>query len=153
MRPSTYCLVLAAADAARTNYLSCLPQYGGAENHLEIITFLAFHLMTGHFETENNHCNITGLACLHSNKSVLTDLKPPWRKRPGLVCDCMPSCNDIEITIIRELQEKSNIGKKEISNIEIELAHLPSERYKRSVVRSHLDLVGKYPTFLQRSGK
>ncbi|CAG9786709.1 unnamed protein product [Diatraea saccharalis] len=65
------------------------------------------HLMPG--ATEKERCNITGLACLHSKKAYLTTLKPPWRKTPGLVCNCLPSCNENEITVVKDVHIKMSL--------------------------------------------
>ncbi|KAJ0176656.1 hypothetical protein K1T71_007835 [Dendrolimus kikuchii] len=99
------------------------------------------HLMVATPDSER--CNITGLACLHTHSSNLTSLKPPWATRPGLICSCLPSCNETEITVIKDITKKNRASSKtnQKSVVEIVLAYLPTERFKRNVVRSRLDLV------------
>ena len=66
------------------------------------------------------------------------------RKRKGLVCDCMPSCEEVDILMIHEARDNIYSGSNEpYSLIEVSLANLPNERFKRNVVRGKLDLVGK----------
>ncbi|XP_045448047.1 sodium channel protein Nach-like isoform X1 [Melitaea cinxia] len=90
--------------------------------------------------TESERCNISGMWCLHSHSKDLTTLKPHWAKRPGLSCNCLPSCNETEITILKDVITTLK-PKKYITYVEMVLAYLPTERFKRNVVRSRLDLV------------
>lgn len=56
----------------------------------------------------------------------------------------MPSCNEVDILMIHETRD--NIYDPQVdpySIIEVSLANLPTERYKRNVVRGKLDLVGE----------
>uniref|UniRef100_A0A2H1WKA7 SFRICE_008547 n=1 Tax=Spodoptera frugiperda TaxID=7108 RepID=A0A2H1WKA7_SPOFR len=93
-------------------------------------------------ETEKTQCNLTGMACLNKLQNHLTILKPAWAKRPGLSCNCLPSCDETEITVIKDVTTsvKGKANKKK-AHMEIVLAYLPTERFKRNVVRSRLDLV------------
>ncbi|CAH2048606.1 unnamed protein product, partial [Iphiclides podalirius] len=60
-----------------------------------------------HFMLETDaseHCNISGMVCLHMHESQLTTLKPHWAvDRYGMVCECLPSCDETEITIIKDV--------------------------------------------------
>ncbi|XP_048478510.1 sodium channel protein Nach [Plutella xylostella] len=94
------------------------------------------HLMPG--TTAADHCNLTGLACLAAHVTELTTLKPPWAARAGLACACLPSCTDTDITVVKS--DKKGLKKKK-SVVQIALAYLPTERFKRNIVRSRLDLV------------
>ncbi|XP_050351260.1 sodium channel protein Nach-like [Nymphalis io] len=96
------------------------------------------HFMLG--TTESERCNISGMWCLHTHSSHLTTLKPAWAKRPGLSCDCMPSCDETEVTVIKDVITSLKPKKKK-TYVELMLAYLPTERFKRNVVRSQLDLV------------
>ncbi|XP_075978336.1 sodium channel protein Nach-like [Anticarsia gemmatalis] len=90
--------------------------------------------------TEAELCNISGMACLNALASSLTTLKPKWAFRPGLTCHCLPSCDETEISVISDYASlKGKIKKK--APVEITLGYLPTERFKRNVVRSRLDLV------------
>nr|XP_049694331.1 uncharacterized protein LOC110374779 [Helicoverpa armigera] len=92
--------------------------------------------------TEETRCNLTGMACLNTLSSHLTTLKPPWANRPGLSCNCLPSCDETEITVIKDVSiPVKGKGHKKKARVEIILAYLPTERFKRNVVRSRLDLV------------
>lgn len=56
----------------------------------------------------------------------------------------MPSCNEVDILMIHETRDNIYSGAADpFSVIEVSLASLPTERYKRNVVRGKLDLVGK----------
>ncbi|XP_018563917.1 sodium channel protein Nach-like [Anoplophora glabripennis] len=86
----------------------------------------------------DQQCNITGLDCLSINYNDLAVLKPSWANRPGLYCDCLPSCTEIELSIVRDF--KKGIAE-EYAIVKLSLEHLPTERFKRNVVRGKLDLV------------
>lgn len=93
------------------------------------------------------HCEIDGLVCLNEHYEDLSIVIAAWskaRKRKGIVCNCLPSCNEVDILVIHETRD--NIYDPDVdpySIIEVSLANLPTERYKRNVVRGKLDLVGK----------
>ncbi|XP_061383814.1 sodium channel protein Nach-like [Danaus plexippus] len=96
------------------------------------------HFMLGTKESEI--CNITGMWCLHSHSSQLTTFKPLWAQKSGLICECLPSCDETEITVIKDVFTPFK-RKTKNSVVELSLAYLPTERFKRNVVRSRLDLV------------
>ncbi|KAL4714001.1 hypothetical protein ACJJTC_005632 [Scirpophaga incertulas] len=75
--------------------------------------------------------------CVHEPP---TALKPSWAKRPGLSCGCLPSCNETEIVVITDIVKSTKPQKKK-SDVELNLAYLPTQRFRRNVVRSRLDLV------------
>ncbi|KAL3270747.1 hypothetical protein HHI36_021272 [Cryptolaemus montrouzieri] len=83
-------------------------------------------------------CDINGLYCLNKYYNNLVVLKAHWSNRTGLVCNCLPSCTEFEMSVIKDnkfgIQENHGV-------VEITLERLPSERYKRNVVRGKLDLV------------
>ncbi|XP_050351156.1 sodium channel protein Nach [Nymphalis io] len=87
---------------------------------------------------ESDKCNKSGIICLHDNLQLLSVLKARWSPRPGLHCDCLPSCTEAEISIVKDFKIPNN---RSVSTIQIELSTLPSERYRRNVVRGVLDLV------------
>lgn len=117
----------------------------------------------------DKHCDIHGLKCLNDNYEELTVVIPHWSQgRKGVVCeDCLPSCTEVDISVVHDWKEKlvhqdnsRNCYKIAIiilhlnridSNEDISVAHveispmtLPTERYKRNVVRGRLDLVGEW---------
>lgn len=89
-------------------------------------------------------------------------LRAKWANRTGLICDCLPGCSEIELSIVKE-NKKGYISFIFVRNfmqniqfylflyriqmdhaiVEITLERLPSERLKRNVVRGKLDLVGR----------
>lgn len=87
---------------------------------------------------KEKHCDINGLECLNRNYNDLAVLKAKWADRSGLVCSCLPSCTEIELSVVKD--EKVGI-QDEFAIVDISLERLPSERYKRKVVRGKLDLV------------
>ncbi|XP_070495297.1 sodium channel protein Nach [Chironomus tepperi] len=93
----------------------------------------------------SQHCDIDGLVCLNEHYEDLSIVIAPWsrnRKKRGVVCDCMPSCNEIDLVMVHEVRD--NIFDPNVdpySIIELSLAFLPTERFKRNVVRGKLDLV------------
>ncbi|KAM3965323.1 sodium channel protein Nach [Aphomia sociella] len=91
--------------------------------------------------SDANYCNITGMACLHAHADHLINIKPPWSNRPGQICQCMTACDETEVNVINDGTVSERSFKKKKSVVEIVLAHLPAERFKRNVVRSRMDLV------------
>lgn len=55
---------------------------------------------------DSDRCNISGAVCLSENTHILNSLKPVWETRPGLVCDCLPSCNEMDITVIKDIAKR-----------------------------------------------
>ncbi|XP_053692397.1 sodium channel protein Nach [Sabethes cyaneus] len=85
-------------------------------------------------------CNITGLVCLNAHYEDLTVVIPRWSTGKGVVCDCLPSCTELDIAVVHDSRE-TLYTEKRLSTLDIELSALPTERYKRNVVRGRLDLV------------
>ncbi|KAL0883196.1 hypothetical protein ABMA27_016633 [Loxostege sticticalis] len=83
-------------------------------------------------------CNVTGVICLNDQVNILSVLKAKWSSRAGLYCNCLPSCTEAEITIVKDFKTTTS---ENFATVEIGLAMLPSEKYKRNVVRGALDLV------------
>ncbi|XP_055592167.1 sodium channel protein Nach isoform X2 [Uranotaenia lowii] len=88
-------------------------------------------------------CNITGLVCLNTHYEELTIVIPKWSTgKKGVVCDCLPSCTEVDISVVHDWRESIyHNPENRFSTIEIGLSALPTERYKRNVVRGRLDLV------------
>ncbi|XP_317530.4 sodium channel protein Nach [Anopheles gambiae] len=87
-------------------------------------------------------CNMSGLICLNEHYEDLTIVIPKWSVgRRGVVCDCLPSCTEVDIGIVHDSRESIFDSDRRYSTIEIQLSALPTERYKRNVVRGRLDLV------------
>lgn len=63
----------------------------------QIVLFRSTYILI--FTAHHLKCNIDGLYCLNIYYNQLAVLKAPWSNRTGLVCDCLPSCTEIEISI------------------------------------------------------
>ncbi|XP_046395809.1 pickpocket protein 19-like [Ischnura elegans] len=87
----------------------------------------------------NHTCTVKGLACITKYQSTLRSLRTSWSKKPGLVCDCDSGCMEPEYTIV----EKTKIPQPPTNPpmITVRMSALPSERFRRSIVRTRLDLV------------
>ncbi|XP_072379246.1 sodium channel protein Nach [Diabrotica undecimpunctata] len=83
-------------------------------------------------------CTLEGIKCLNEYYNEISVLKASWSNRTGLVCGCLPSCNEIELSVIRD--DKVGIIN-DFAVVELTLERLPTERFKRNVVRGKLDLV------------
>lgn len=96
-------------------------------------------------------CNMDGLECLNRNYEDLSVIIAKWsrrRGRKGLVCDCLPSCTEVDITTVHDSKDNIYGQQTPVSKIEVGLIELPTERYKRNLVRGKLDLVGKSSTIM-----
>ncbi|XP_034249187.1 sodium channel protein Nach [Thrips palmi] len=94
------------------------------------------HLMPNAKESEI--CSLEGLMCLYQHYTSFSVLKTSWSRKEGLSCPCVPACTEPEYNIVT--QESFGIAHN-TSRIELMLDRLPSERYKRNVVRGRLDMV------------
>ena len=59
-----------------------------------------FYILASH-----KKCDIQGLACLEKYYTELTVQKPTESTKNGIVCDCLTSCTEIHLFVIKE--EKS----------------------------------------------
>lgn len=51
-------------------------------------------------------CNMAGLECLNRNYEDLSVIIAKWSKgRKGLVCDCLPSCTEVDVTTVIDNKE------------------------------------------------
>ncbi|XP_032517322.2 sodium channel protein Nach [Danaus plexippus] len=87
---------------------------------------------------EDEKCDLNGIICLNDKVNLLSVLRARWSTHPGLFCDCLPSCTEAELTIVKDFIKPITL---KYSTVEIQLSVLPSERYRRNVVRGVLDLV------------
>lgn len=44
-------------------------------------------------------CDLAGLLCLHNHEEDVNVIKPPWSKKNGLAIDCLPACDEDDISI------------------------------------------------------
>nr|XP_019558124.2 sodium channel protein Nach-like [Aedes albopictus] len=84
-------------------------------------------------------CGYEGLFCLDQRDVMFpqTTIMQPWRTN-GLVCQCLPSCTEHEIRIIGK---QSNIEDRDGRSVLFKLMALPTQRYRRQIVRENLDVV------------
>lgn len=66
-----------------------------------------------------------------------TTIMQPWRTN-GLVCQCLPSCTEHEIRVIGK---QSEIEDRNSRSVMFKLLALPTQRYRRQIVREKLDIV------------
>lgn len=48
------------------------------------------------------HCDVEGLKCLNENYYNISVLKASWANRTGLICDCLPSCTEMELSVVKD---------------------------------------------------
>lgn len=52
------------------------------------------------------HCNMTGLICLNEHYEKLSVVVAKWNfGRKGVVCDCLPSCTEVDISVVHDNRE------------------------------------------------
>lgn len=53
------------------------------------------------------HCDIEGLKCLNQYYEELSVVIAPWSTgKKGVVCDCLPSCTEVDISVIHDARDK-----------------------------------------------
>lgn len=53
------------------------------------------------------HCNMSGLMCLNDHYEELSVVIAKWSTgRKGVVCDCLPSCTELDIAIVHDSRDK-----------------------------------------------
>ncbi|XP_055541332.1 sodium channel protein Nach [Wyeomyia smithii] len=84
-------------------------------------------------------CGYEGLFCLDHKDLMFpqTTIMQPWRTN-GLVCQCLPSCTEHEIQIIGK---QSVVEDRLDRSVQFKLLTLPTQRYRRQIVRENLDIV------------
>ncbi|CAH1113598.1 unnamed protein product [Psylliodes chrysocephalus] len=119
------------------SYSACVVQCH-AENHIFLCN-CTHHLMP--FYNKIEYCNREGLRCLTDNFETVNRLhaKGSGLNKPGLVCDCLPSCIEPEYKVV--LDKKGSAMKSSENEVLINIIGLPTTRFKRIVLRSLLDLV------------
>ncbi|XP_044746369.1 pickpocket protein 11-like [Coccinella septempunctata] len=115
------------------SYSSCVVQCR-AEAQRELCGCTHHHMPLYNRE---GYCNIQGLKCLTDQTATLNALHAAGFEKPGLVCDCVPSCNEPEYEIVSETRGPHPTN----SEVSIKLQSLPTQRLKRIVTRTTMDLV------------
>lgn len=88
----------------------------------------------------SKECDYFGLLCLDENDLMFpqTTIMQPWRT-DGLVCRCLPSCNEAQINVVRTSSKiRENTRDRSVS---IRMQSLPVLRYFRQAVREKIDIV------------
>ncbi|XP_027841882.2 sodium channel protein Nach [Aphis gossypii] len=120
--------------SSKYSYSSCIVNCR-RQKQLEMCNCTS-HLMPNSKASEQ--CDINGLICLNTHYAELSVLKKKKSKRPGLECECVPSCIEAEINVITV---ESFITNENESIIQLMMDRLPAERLKRNVVRGRLDVL------------
>ncbi|KAK9703187.1 Amiloride-sensitive sodium channel [Popillia japonica] len=115
------------------SYSTCIVQCH-ADAHLELCN-CTHHLMP--VLGDYNTCDINGLKCLTENFETVNRLHAKGFDKPGLVCECVPSCIEPEYKVVSDRKGL----KTPYSEIFIKMQSLPTSRFKRNVVRTTMDLV------------
>lgn len=48
------------------------------------------------------HCNMEGIQCLNNNYNELAVIKAAWSTKTGLNCNCIPSCTETELYVVKD---------------------------------------------------
>ncbi|KAJ8971225.1 hypothetical protein NQ317_008814 [Molorchus minor] len=83
------------------SYSTCVVQCH-AENHIRLCN-CTHHLMP--YYNKRGYCDIEGLKCLTDNFETVNRLHAKGFDKPGLVCDCLPSCVEPEYKVITDTKE------------------------------------------------
>lgn len=55
----------------------------------------------------NMHCHVEGMTCLNDHYEDLSIVIAKWSVgKKGVVCDCLPSCTEIDLTVVHDTREK-----------------------------------------------
>uniref|UniRef100_A0A182J1K5 Pickpocket n=1 Tax=Anopheles atroparvus TaxID=41427 RepID=A0A182J1K5_ANOAO len=84
-------------------------------------------------------CGYKGIQCLDERSLIApaTKMLQPWRT-DGLVCHCHPSCNEKQIHIVGKESEMLDHHQRSVA---IKLMGIPTQRYRRQIVREDIDVV------------
>ncbi|XP_071053835.1 pickpocket protein 11-like [Onthophagus taurus] len=115
------------------SYSTCIVQCH-ADAHLDLCN-CTHHLMPvlGDYKM----CDVDGLKCLTDKFDIVNRLHAKGFDKPGLVCECVPSCTEPEYKVIFDSKSIGNVPSKII----LKMGSLPTSRFKRNVVRTAMDLV------------
>lgn len=51
-------------------------------------------------------CHVEGLRCLNDHYEELAVVIAKWSDKKGVVCDCLPSCTEIDIGVVHDTRDK-----------------------------------------------
>lgn len=66
------------------------------------------HLMPN--TPQSMHCTLDGLKCLNNYYEELSVVIARWSiGKKGVVCDCLPSCTEVDISVVHDTRDKYDI--------------------------------------------
>lgn len=69
------------------------------------------------------HCDMIGLRCLNDNYEELSVVIAKWSSgRKGVVCDCLPSCTEIDVSVVHDSRFKWALSLNIMFKISIKIA-------------------------------
>ncbi|XP_021916966.1 sodium channel protein Nach isoform X2 [Zootermopsis nevadensis] len=88
------------------------------------------------------YCDINGLFCLEGHINTFIQQKVSENSTAvGYYCHCVDGCESMTIEYVRWVREMHQLSPSGKSELKVILDHLPTELFKRTVVRGKLDLV------------
>ncbi|XP_061709443.1 sodium channel protein Nach-like [Cydia pomonella] len=117
--------------------------YSGCISQCRIDAQLELCNCTHHFSPqiyEERYCDLEGLKCLSNNFRILRKLRVPGMNETGLICDCLPSCEEPDFNVVAKdfFEPEENVKAR---SAKFSLSNRPYERITRQVARTTLDLV------------
>ncbi|CAH1394796.1 unnamed protein product [Nezara viridula] len=111
------------------------------ENILDVYDYYSYSTCVVNCRTKAQieFCNCTHHFIPH--QETLRALRTEDNEKKGLVCNCMSSCIEPEYTIINKAQITNEESLDNGTKVSVIMDTLPSQRFKRNVVRTRLDLV------------
>lgn len=60
------------------------------------------------YTDQSMHCEMTGIVCLNEHYEDLSVVIPKWSvgQRKGVVCDCLPSCTELDMSVVYDARNK-----------------------------------------------
>lgn len=55
---------------------------------------------------QSMHCHVDGLRCLSDHYEELSVVIAKWSNKKGVVCDCLPSCTEIDIGVVHDTRDE-----------------------------------------------
>lgn len=56
---------------------------------------------------KGSHCDIEGLRCLNEHYEELSVVIAKWSTgKKGVVCDCLPSCTEVDVSVVHDARDK-----------------------------------------------
>lgn len=67
--------------------------------------------------SQSMHCEMDGIICLNEHYEDLSVVIPKWSvgQRKGVVCDCLPSCTELDLSVVYDARDEYVLNEKKIS--------------------------------------